>query len=663
MKKLILPLVALLVMCACSKSSFRDNPAFAHTEEEVAMWTSQLQQITPLPGKALQVRYECDPSMDSLGQFRYQFDQNHVLTLTSSDAVGALHALYTFCEVLGITFDITGPILPSSIDWQKVEGTDSLVTPHVRWRGIRQHVNFSMDISSYPLPQVREYLQNLVRMRFNKLTIHSYPYQWYAEDVTGEMHYAGAFFYGNTHRCDKWDFLHDLCRETNDSIFCIPEAEPVYSDQAKRSEVAINWMRQVITTAKELGLKVQFSCELRHFTVEQTRQLAYILTDDYPIDDLEFITEEMGGWNDNVPYATQQIDTAAATILSLESDPAFQGRVQELKLGIYCVLHNRIGGLFQHARQILPNHHITVLSQYASRGVAGAYPHFITNAEDLRWTELYSWVEFDGQMYIQQNHVEGIYDLLRQMDATAPGVQHQSLLFNHWRTCENRTSFRYASEATLMADRRPDDFYRDYAQRLGVEDTAAFLAMQHAMQELHAFDCDHHGNIGFAAIDFWFREGQHTGYNPQQVQYSSDSFLRIGEMLTDLYNNASTPAAKEYFGLLGNRVLCSKLYLDCIHQGIALRDVPHRQDGTIPPANQKQAREICEKCIDGYEQMLRIMAQQMPDRGSLGTIVSIWNGPVYGMMTLNNKLTGAPLDAPISIEVSHDAPPLPTFAK
>ena len=656
-------ILTLLCLCACTGSTLREDPSFAYTEEEAALWTSELQKITPLQGKALTIKYKCDPSMDELGQFGYRFDKGHTLTLTSSDAVGALHALYTFCEQLGITFDITGAVLPASVDWSRVEGTDTIITPHIRWRGIRQHVNFSMDISAYTIPEVREYLQNMVRMRFNKLTIHSYPYQWYAEDVTGEMHYAGSFFYGSTHRCDKWDFLKQLCKGTNDSIFCIPGAEAVWNDKAKRSEFAMDWMRQVITTAKEMGLRVQFSCENRHFTVEQTKKLAYILTDNYPIDDLEFITEEMGGWNDDMPYATQQIDTAAATIKALEADPAFQGRVKQLKLGIYCVLHHRIGDLFRHARQILPEHYIAVLSQYASRGVASAYPKFITNAEDLKWTELYSWVEFDGQMYIQQNHVEGINDLIRQMDQTAPGVQHRSLLFNHWRTAENRTSFRYAAEATLMKDRRPDDFYREYAQRLGIEDTEAFLDMQHAMQELHAFDVDHHGNIGFAAIDFWLDEGQHTAYNPDDVQWSSDRFLKVGEMLTTLYDNAKTEAAREYLSLLGNRVLCSKLYLDCIHDGLELKQIPHKKNNPVPPAYKKKASQICEKCIAGYERMLRILAQQMPDRGCLGIIVSIWNGPVWGMMTQNHKLTGAPLDAPASSEVSLDAPPLPTFAK
>ena len=663
MKKSILPLLVVLCLCACNKTPFAGDPTFDFAQQETAKWTAELQKITPLEGKKLKVEYVCDPSMDSLGQFGYRFDADHTLTLTSSDAVGALHAFYTFCEVLGTTFDITGTVLPESVDWQKVEATDSVVTPHVRWRGIRQHVNFSMDISSYSIPEVREYLQNMVRMRMNKLTIHSYPYQWYAEDVTGEMNYAGSFFYGNVHRCDKWDFLKELTKGRNDSIFCIPGAEAVWNDKAKRSDVAIAWMHDVITTAKELGLRVQFSCENRHFTVDQTKKLAFILTDNYPIDDLEFITEEMGGWNDDEPYGMQQIDTAAAAIKALEADPTFKGRVKELKLGIYCVLHHRIGKLFQHARQTLPDHYVTVLSQYASRGVASAYPHFITNADDLKWTELYSWVEFDGQMYLQQNHVEGIDDLLKQMDATAPGMQHHSLLFNHWRTAENRTSFRYAAEATLMRDRHQDDFYKEYAQRLGIDDVEAFLHMQHYMQDLHAFNVDHHGNIGFAAINFWLNESQHTEHTLSEVELATERYLELGNLLTDLYKNAKTDAAKEYLSLLGNRVLCSKLYLDSIIDGMELDKVPREEDGSVAPANKKRVNEICQKAIAGYERMLHIMAQQMPDRGCLGTIVSIWNGPVYGMMLLNHNLGGAPLDAPVSTDIPLDTPPLPTFIK
>lgn len=661
MKKLFIFLAAIPLVFSCKDSALKNGPAYTRAQEEAELWTSELQKITPLDGKKLKVSFKYDPSMEELGQFAYNFDKSHKLTLTSSDATGIMDALYTFCENLGITYDITGALMPEKVDWGKFVGTDSLVTPHVRWRGIRQHVNFCMDISAYPMPLAKEYLQNLARMRFNKLTIHSYPFQWYEEDITGKTNYAGSFFYGDVPRIDRWDFLDSLCKATNDSIFCIPGVEPIFSDEAKRSEFAMNWMRELITAAKETGLRVQFSCENRAFDVEQTKKLAYLITDLYPIDDLEFITEEMGDWNEDVEYATREIDTAAQAIKELEKEPGFQGRVDNLKLGIYCVLGHRIAGLYRHAREVLPEHSICVLSQYASRRVAQAYPIFITNAEDLKWTELYSWTEFDGQMFIQQNHVKGIDDLLSQMDATAPGVQHRSLLFNHWRTAENRTSIRYAAEATLMGERHREEFYRDYGASLGVKDIDAFLAVQDAIEEVHDFNLEHHGNVGFPPAFFWERLNQHVVYNANSLKHSSAAYLKVGEMLTDLYNKEDAQYAKEYLELLGNRVLCSKLYLDTVMDGLALKDIPHINDGIVSPADQKKVNAICEKCIAEYEQVLRIFANQLPDRGCLGTMAAIWNGPVYGLMIQNNKYGGAPLEHP-SGDVHLDLPPLPSFA-
>ena len=661
MKKILILLAIIPLVLSCKDGSLKNDKAYSRAKDEAALWTAELQKITPLEGRKLKVSFKYDPSMEELGQFAYSFDESHRLTLTSSDATGIMDALYTFCESLGITYDITGAMMPENVDWDKVVGTDSLITPHVRWRGIRQHVNFCMDISAYPMPLAKEYLQNLARMRFNKLVIHSYPFQWYEEDITGETNYAGSFFYGDVPRTDGWALLDSLCKPTNDSIFCIPGVEPVFNDVEKRSEFAMDWMRELITAAKETGLRVQFSCENRAFDVEQTKKLAYRITDLYPIDDLEFITEEMGGWNEDVEYATLEIDTAAQAIKELEADPDFKGRVDNLKLGIYCVVGSRIGGLYRHAREILPYHSICVLSQYASRRVAETYPLFITNEEDLKWTELYSWTEFDGQMFIQQNHVQGIDDLLSQMDATAPGSQHRSLLFNHWRTAENRTSIRYAAEATLMGGRHREEFYRDYASRLCMKDAEAFLAIQDSLEAVHSFNLDHHGNVGFPPAFFWDRLGHHVSYEADCLRHSSEAYLRIGGMITDLYEREDAGYAKEYLALLGNRVLCSKLYLDTVAEVVALGDIPDIEDGIISPADRKKINAISEECIAQYKQVLRIFAKQLPDRGCLGTMAAIWNGPIRGLMYQNYKYGGVPMEQSLGNDEHLDLPPLPSI--
>lgn len=88
-----------------------------------------------------------------------------------------------------------------------------MVTPKVRWRGIRQHVNFPMDISSYKIEDAKEYLNSLLRMRFNKLVIHSYPGQWYETQIGDSLALAGNFFYGNVHYMYDNERLKRTCRE------------------------------------------------------------------------------------------------------------------------------------------------------------------------------------------------------------------------------------------------------------------------------------------------------------------------------------------------------------------------------------------------------------------------------------------------------------------
>ena len=86
------------------------------------------------------------------------------------------------------------------------------------------------------------------------------------------------------------------------------------------------------------------------------------------------------------------------------------------------------------------------MPSHGSEGTAQAVMDVIHTPEDMRHTELYSWIEFDGLMYLYQHSVEGNARLLGYIAQMLPGEQHGSLLYNHWRTAENRTSARYAAD-------------------------------------------------------------------------------------------------------------------------------------------------------------------------------------------------------------------------
>lgn len=103
------------------------------------------------------------------GTFGYAVNKDNV-QFYAGDQIGLAHAAYTLMEDMGFTFDITG-ISKTPVNTEIRQLTNKEITPKVRWRGIRQHVNFPMDISSYPIEKAKEYLNSLLRLRFNKLTI------------------------------------------------------------------------------------------------------------------------------------------------------------------------------------------------------------------------------------------------------------------------------------------------------------------------------------------------------------------------------------------------------------------------------------------------------------------------------------------------------------
>ena len=151
--------------------------------------------------------------------------------------------MYAVLEELGIRFDVLGPILPARIDLSSLLGRSLHVRPRVRLRGIRQHLNFPMDISSYPLAEAREYVRNLARLQLNHLTLHSYDGQWFACRLAAREIQAGSFFYGQHHPVPDHPVVGAALR--NRRVFCIPELEPYHDRAPERSAAARNLARNL----------------------------------------------------------------------------------------------------------------------------------------------------------------------------------------------------------------------------------------------------------------------------------------------------------------------------------------------------------------------------------------------------------------------------------
>lgn len=625
------------------------------------------------------------------GSFGYKVKGRRV-QLYAGDEIGVTHALYTLFEDLGYTFDFTGVTAPVSAK-PLSRLTARRVTPRVRWRGIRQHVNFPMDISSYPIEEAKAYLETLLRMRFNKITIHSYPQQWYETEINGKTAWAGHFFYGDTHYMYDSDLLRKSV-PSNDSIFCIPAAERLFHDEAARSRFAVNWMQQLIDYAADLGFYVQFSFEPRVVSVDQAIRTVEDIHRTYPrINAMELITEETGGWGPHCtaeqvhktldtyfPQAIASDSTVCSPIRPRQSDlnalytqigiisQAIK-RLQEskdsglqLKLGIYCSVEHYMGGAYRLARLALPGAQVCILPSHGSGGTAKAFSHLVTSADDMRHTELYSWIEFDGLMYVQQNSIAGNSQVMEHIDATLPGEQYASLLYNHWRTAENRTSARYAMESTLCGPLCPDSFYIDYARRLSIEDSGLFCRVQDVLQQANDNARKYLGNIGFCWVGAWRHGGSFASMDSNRVRETRDLYLKAGQLLAQLIEGMEKEApAYNYLAFLGNRILCSVMYFDAFLEAADIRTVRAGEDGIIPETEKARAQEICDHALLRFEQYMETHSQMMPDRGCQGTLVSVWNAPIRGLKVFRSRMAGIPMEARPHSTTPVDAPPLPIF--
>ncbi|MBZ0287871.1 MAG: hypothetical protein K8I30_09680, partial [Anaerolineae bacterium] len=418
-----------------------------------------------------------------------------------------LHAVYTLLEQVGWYFEITGPRCLPSASLNNLSDWSIEMKPAVNYRGIRQHINFPMDISGYPLPEALDYIRNLARLRLNHITFHSYQGQWYDMPTGNPDDLAGHFFYG-----DRYDIPdHSVIRAAvrNQKTFCIPDIEPVYDQPEERGRRAIAWLQAVIAEAKRVGLQVQFSFELR----EQDTALSLATIDSilrtYPqIDALEMITQETGGWGQAV--SADELRAVAARWLGddILRDPeiaphlvdgqtdlhqlirelghyvelcgtlkARGGHVPKLSIGIYCVTPQYHQVLLAIMRRYVPAEvGFTFLLNHGNRAVAQNARDLALTPADWQRSMVYSWIEFDGTMYLQQNALTGIRQLIQLGRETNGEQPINGISLNHWRTAENRTCIRYAALALLQGAIAENAFYGGYAASFNLDYVEAYLA-------------------------------------------------------------------------------------------------------------------------------------------------------------------------------------------
>ncbi len=649
------------------KSFLNETKGFEYiTEKKNADWVITLQEDKSLKEGGFSVK-----SYRKGKQF---------IVLSGATPNEVLYAVYTFLEKLGFVFEISAPYVPEKINIEAIKQYSETINPVVRYRGIRQHINFPMDISAYSSDDAKQYIRNLARLRFNHITFHSYPGQWYEVRKKDTTKYAGNFFYGE--RLNMPDNPLILEKVHNKKVFCIPEIEPMYDSIAIKSKMSINWLNEVMKEAKRVGMRVQFSFEPRSNSTNVDETITEIeqIKQQYPlVDAIELTTEEAGGWGpENSAKEIKEIlvsffgsnvlsdSIVTAPIKSTQKDLGYlygeighnikvietikERHIQTplLKLGLYSIINEYSIPAYHLTRKFSPNSDICLLSSYGSENVAKTIPKIITDEKDWNATNIYSWLEFDGMMFLQQNGIQGINNLFHNKLEQKHWRNYNTIAFNHWRTTENKVTARYASLSTLYGDIEPTQFYEDYAKSLGIASPTHFAESMKLLQK--AFDYKS-SNMGFAWMGYW-KNG--IVFEPTN---SLKGALELYESARYELSKCATGNANEYakytIQFLDNRLRTTIIY----YQAYLKQNELNAPDITV-----KEYGEICNTVLSMFDACLKTYSEMMPDRGCEGTLLDLYLCPIRAVKVSRLAKTGIPIDDPTgSTNIYFDAPGNPTF--
>lgn len=615
------------------------------------------------------------------------------LRITGGSASSVLCGVYEALGIAGVCFEAVGYSLPGPFDMGAFLSGNKEVSPKCRLRGIRQHINFPMDISSYSLKEAKEYIRSIARMRFNAITFHSYGGQWHSVVPGDPNKQAGHFFYGQYHPVPVGDPL-TASRINNRRTYCIPEAEAFYEDSSARDEYAKYWLNEVMNAAKEAYMTITLSVELPFEDEERLGIMLHEVCRTYPqIDVLELISYESGGGGRIENLTRENVSEILAGMFGrqiLNPDGELEGlgeelpkqlggaavslkrmltaiaakerwldgltRVPKLRAGLYITCQETLKVLWPIMRDLLPaDVSKSLLPAHGSLAVANGIAAIGTNDFDWQNTMYYSWAEFDGNMYIQQLSTDGLEKLAYMADAESI----YGFCINHWRTAENRITIAYASE-TAITPVTTGEFYRNYASRLGITAAERFAAVCDRLAALDAYCRDNLFNIGFCYVNCWFRKG--SVVRPRDYSFEAQSHA-IGEYeaitceYEELLNSAATKEAIALIRLMMNRCTTSALHIKAM---LTLQDIHKYYDYDNPSELTKEQADaihaILAQSRKYAQDYIRLYGEMLPDRGCEGNIVSYSvTAPVFIDAVASNFVNSIKVE-----QTEHfDAPPAP----
>lgn len=650
------------------KENYENELAYAVKELRCLLGTYTAVSFTETDQADAEIHLLVD---ETLQPHCYTVDGNGtVLKIFGGNVSSVLCGIYEALTDTGILFEANGHSLPGRFELERFLALQKKVHPKCRFRGIRQHINFTMDISSYALKDAKEYIRALARMRYNAITFHSYGGQWHVVKPGTAGEYAGHFFYGQVHPVPSCDPI-TAGRIHNRKIYCIPEVEAIHEDEAARSEYAQYWLREVMSTAKEACMEITLSVELACDDEEGICAMLHDVCRTYPqIDNIELISfENFGEGGEEVckGLTRENMKELAASILGsevLNASSSLEGISEaytemqcatikggmvylkrvltaldakekwmdglanrpKIRAGLYMTNKDVLKVLWPLVKKVLPDNVVRcLLPAHGSLSAANAIEYCGADKEG-GWqnTMFYSWAEFDGNMFIQQQSSDGIEKLLSMPKEESI----YGFCINHWRTAENSLTISYAAEAAIRPINAMD-FYRSFANKKGIKDTEGLAAVLDRMAKLDVYCRDELFNIGFCVIGCWLawhrKNGkmQPRGYAKAPQEYAISEYEKIQKAFEQLLPTASTKEAIAYVRLMINRCFTSTLFIRSMLALEELNEIYDYETAPVPTQEQcTKAMEIITKARRYAQEYILVYGEIMPDRGAEGLIAS-----------------------------------------
>jgi len=561
-----------------------------------------------------------------------------------------LLAVYLALERMGVFFDTEGSHTAiTGTDITAVKNIDVTVRPVVRLRGIRQHINFPMDISSYRIEDAKEYIRDLARMRMNAITFHSYNGMWHDN--------PGHFFYGKTFPIPEHKAIRPLVE--GDRIFVSPECEKHLGDESAVAEFAKDFLRQLIDTAKEAGMRVTLSLEPTDNVKMFADALSY-----YPnIDELEIITPEYGVFADAEESYSQVLDRAVElfgdrildekgrlpgldpdgvvppkiwdTMRSLSeaiylyehrNEIFFEGREIPIRIGLYVLCRGSLYIAKRIMDKCLPEDMVrTYLPAHGTEAVVDTLKFMEFEPSDFDKTVVHSWIEFDGNMYIQQNSAAAVMHTVDYLRDFSGADSVHAVYFNHWRTSENRLPISYSAAATESGISL-DDYLTLAAERFGF-DTVQLKKTVAAAGELDTYCRDNLFNIGFCFLDCWTMHkgiGWTDNWQVESLAAASAESRRLSGEFLRCITDTTTEDGRAYAELCANRYLSTVHHLGLIGEILKIRDICGKNNEGLTEEQKDGVRGAIAGAAVHFEKYIGEYTLMMPDRGCEGLIVDYY---------------------------------------